>query len=238
MNFWKNYNLNKIHTKIPSTSIICHEKYNEARNIIGKGKIEDINQLSEKALKILNEIFTNKDRPNDFPTLRSLRLSKELKNWKLERSMAGDLLPDKGFGLTEASNEILEILGAKNWPKPLCTNNALYGVGLFNFLIGAKDSSTLLSNYLLDMIFHYEHGYDRAFPSLEIEIEKAFRDPRAINTTGGSQHRQGARIVMRYVRTKINLEKRYKSELNNLSARIDRHMAQILYFADSSVLGT
>jgi hypothetical protein len=83
------------------------------------------------------------------------------------------VLPSKGYGLTRTSNEVVQLLCAENWPPPLLTNRALFGLGFTNMLIGAYDPETLYSNYCIDIGFFYEHGYYKVFPEYEPLLKKA-----------------------------------------------------------------
>lgn len=171
------------------------------------------------------------------PRLVSLRLSSDLESWKTAQHAAGNILPPKGHGLAQASDALLEIFGAAGWPEALKTNNALFGCGIASLLMGAADAPTMFSNYVTDMAFYYEHGYNYVFPSLEPLFEKGLDDPHALRTPGGRQRRGVVRAGKRYVQGKIALEKDHKAGLTNRSARLSRKTAQIISLSESSLLG-
>jgi hypothetical protein len=171
------------------------------------------------------------------PRVTQLRLSPELEAWKSSQHAIGNVLPPKGAGLSPVSQEILHILGAEDWPEALKTTNALFGCGIASLLMGAADSTTMFSNYVTDMAFYYEHGYNYVFPNLEPLLEKGLNDPHALRTPGGRERRDAVAIGKRYIQGKIALEKKHKGHLLNRSARLDRRTAQIVSLSESSLLG-
>jgi hypothetical protein len=175
--------------------------------------------------------------PSSGPRVTQLRLSPELEAWKSSQHAIGNVLPPKGAGLSPVSQEILHILGAEDWPEALKTTNALFGCGIASLLMGAADSRTMFSNYVTDMAFYYEHGYNYVFPNLEPLLEKGLNDPHALRTPGGRERRDAVAIGKRYIQGKIALEKKHKGHLLNRSARLDRRTAQIVSLSESSLLG-
>ncbi|KAF5570153.1 hypothetical protein FPHYL_1429 [Fusarium phyllophilum] len=223
-----------------------HAGYTEARSLIGRGTVDDLQRLSYHASTFVIEVFediedasgaSSTESLSSGPRVTQLRLSPELEAWKSSRHVIGNVLPPKGAGLSPVSEEILHILGAEDWPEALKTTNALFGCGIASLLMGAADSSTMFSNYVTDMAFYYEHGYNYVFPNLEPLLEKGLNDPHALRTPGGRERRDAVAIGKRYIQGKIALEKKHKGHLLNRSARLDRRTAQIVSLSESSLLG-
>ncbi|CAF9938191.1 hypothetical protein IMSHALPRED_000707 [Imshaugia aleurites] len=229
-----------------------HSGYSEARGLIGNGTVTDLRTLSIQARDFVVELFKDIDHssgttslgnlkplafPKSGPTLVQLRLSSDLERWKAAQHAVGNVLPPKGTGLGQASAKALRIFGAEGWPEALTTNNALFGCGIASLLMGAADAPTMFSNYVTDMAFYWEHGYNHVFPSLEPLLWRGLADPRALHTLGGPERRQAVCIGREYIQVKIALEERYKKHLTNLSARLCRRDAQIISLSESSLLG-
>ncbi|WKT51472.1 hypothetical protein QSH57_016442 [Fusarium oxysporum f. sp. vasinfectum] len=226
-----------------------HTGYTEARSLIGRGTVDDLQRLSYHASTFVIEVFEDIEdasgassteslsSPSSGPRVTQLRLSPELEAWKSSQHAIGNVLPPKGAGLSPVSQEILHILGAEDWPEALKTTNALFGCGIASLLMGAADSRTMFSNYVTDMAFYYEHGYNYVFPNLEPLLEKGLNDPHALRTPGGRERRDAVAIGKRYIQGKIALEKKHKGHLLNRSARLDRRTAQIVSLSESSLLG-
>ena len=229
-----------------------HAGYSEARSLIGDGNVADLKRLSLQAQDVVAELFGDREdmsetsslheekflpAPESGPRLVQLQLSSELECWKKEQYAVGNVLPPKGTGLAQASDKALEILGTTDWPEALKTNNALFGCGIASLLMGAADASTMFSNYVTDMAFYYEHGYNHVFPSLEPLLQKGLADPQALRTLGGRERRECVCIGKQYIQSKIALEKQHKTHLTNRSARLNRRTAQIISLSESSLLG-
>ncbi|KAF5025709.1 hypothetical protein F66182_2176 [Fusarium sp. NRRL 66182] len=227
-----------------------HVGYAEARSLIQGGTVEDLERLSYQARTFVKEVFEDVEDasgdscqdslssdPGSGPRVTQLRLCPDLEQWKQSQHSIGNILPPKGAGLSPASEEILQIFGAEEWPEALKTTNALFGCGIASLLMGAADSSTMFSNYVTDMAFYYEHGYNYVFPNLEPLLEKGLYDPHALRTPGGCERRDAVSIGKRYIQAKIAFEKQHKSHLLNRSARLDRRTAQIVSLSESSLLG-
>lgn len=229
-----------------------HTGYREARTLIHDGAVADIATLSQQASEVVGDVFRDVDSvlgcsassedgclssSDSGPKLVRLRLSPELERWKEDQQLAGNILPRKGSGLSQVSDSILEIFGAAGWPEALRTNNALFGCGIASLLIGAADAPTMFSNYVTDMVFYSEHGYNHVFPNLEQLVERGLTDRHARRTPGGLERRSAVFVGQRYVHGKIALEEKHKSHLKNFSARLDRRTAQIVSFSESSLLG-
>lgn len=223
----------------PSDRLPTHSGYVEARSLIGNGNLLTLADLSSEASKFVSSVFDAVASKNcsTSSTVVRLRLSEELQQWKAEQHKQGNILPTKGKGLRRASEEVLRLLGASNWPEPLITTNALFGCGITNLLVGGHDPNTVMSSYVTDMAFYYEHGYHLVFPELEGLIKKGVRDSRARRTLGGSERRAAVEIGIKYIRGKISLEEQHKADLSYLSARLDRRTAQIVCLCESSLFG-
>ncbi|KAK7423492.1 hypothetical protein QQX98_000949 [Neonectria punicea] len=227
--------------------------YSEARTLINEGTTADLEALSLQAQDYIIQLFGDvEDVPDSAsplgdtgslsspelgPMLVQLRLSSDLERWKEDQHAAGNILPFKGAGLSQASDTVLDIFGAAGWPEALKTNNALFGCGIASLLMGAADAPTMFSNYVTDMAFYYEHGYNYVFPSLESLLQKGLADPHALRTPGGRQRRDAVGVGKRYIQGKIALEKQHKAHLTNRSARMSRRTAQIVSLSESSLLG-
>lgn len=231
---------------------LTHAGYIEARRLIGAGTSADLERLSIQARDFVIEPFKDIEDvsdtsavseakflplPKSKPAMVHLRLSLDLQRWREDQHAVGNILPPKGAGLTQASDRILRILGAGNWPEALKTNNALFGCGIASLLIGAVDAQTMFSNYVIDMSFYYEHGYNHVFSSLEATLQKCLTDPHALRTLGGRERRSAVCIGKQYIQGKIALEKKHKMHLMNISARLSRRSAQIISLSESSLLG-
>ncbi|WXC60324.1 hypothetical protein SNK03_006190 [Fusarium graminearum] len=224
-----------------------HIGYSEARSLIGRGTVDDLQRLSNLASTFVIEVFEDIDESSGASSgssslgsgsrVTQLKLSPELEQWKQSQHAIGNVLPPKGAGLSPVSEEILHILGAEHWPEALKTTNALFGCGIASLLMGAADSDTMFSNYVTDMAFYYEHGYNYVFPNLEPLLEKGLNDPHALRTPGGRERRDAVAIGKRYIQGKIALEKKHKDNLLNRSAPLDRRTAQIVSLSESSLLG-
>ncbi|OAQ61408.1 hypothetical protein VFPPC_09254 [Pochonia chlamydosporia 170] len=228
------------------SSFPVHAGYSEARSLIGDGSVADLKRLCLQARNLVGEVFLDVENKSETSTLSfsesgpglvHLRLSPDLERWKNDQHAVGNILPPKGSGLTQASDTVLNIFGAAGWPEALTTNNALFGCGIASLLIGATNATTMFSNYVTDMAFYYEHGYNYVFPSLENLLQRGLEDPHALRTPGGQQRREAVSIGKWYIQGKIMLEKTHKLHLAHRSARLGRRMAQIVSLSESSLLG-
>ncbi|KAH9883973.1 hypothetical protein F4778DRAFT_576299 [Xylariomycetidae sp. FL2044] len=233
------YRWGKSQFKKRSDIFPSHSGYNEARNLIGNGSLETLNQLTAESLQFITGVFEAAEStdPADGKSLVQLRLSDDLAQWRDEQHALGRILPTKGKGLSRVSDDILDLLGASSWPESLITTNSLFGCGIASLLIGSHDTKTMFSNYVTDMAFYYEHGYHYVYPELESLVNKAMRDCHALQTLGGVERRTAVAIGLKYIRAKIALEERYKANLSHRSAKLDRRMAQTISLCESSLLG-
>ncbi|KAM0421247.1 hypothetical protein ACHAPT_010969 [Fusarium lateritium] len=229
-----------------------HAGYSEARCLVGDGKVADLEALSLQAVDLVGRVFADVEQasedstldkegslpsPGPGPSAVHLQLSSDLQRWKEDQHRAGNVLPPKGTGLSKASDGTLKLIGAEDWPEAMKTNNALFGCGIASLLMGAADPSSMFSNYVTDMAFYYEHGYNYVFPSLEQMYQKGLTDPHALRTLGGRERRDAVRVGMRYIQGKIALETKHKAHLTTQSARLDRRSAQVISLSESSLLG-
>ncbi|CAM0948881.1 unnamed protein product [Alopecurus aequalis] len=222
-----------------------HAGYSEARVLVGKGAVADIRRLTREAEDMVTELFASIGKEKETPQgvappgcrVVQLRLSPELAQWKSTQHAMGNVLPPKGEGLNKASPQVLAVLGAADWPEPMTTNNALFGSGIGNLLIGAADVRTLFSNYVTDMAFYYEHGYNHVFPSFHRLLQDGLADDHALRTLGGRERRQVVAIGASYIQAKITLEAAHRTHLKDRSAQLDRRAAQVIYLSDCSILG-
>ncbi|KAH0499647.1 hypothetical protein TgHK011_006825 [Trichoderma gracile] len=234
-------------------SFPIHRGYSEARDLVGNGTVPELAMLSNQARAFVAEVFADVgDASEDTssvgekqslsslesgPRVVQLRLSADLQAWKESQHAAGNILPPKGTGLSQASAGALQKFRAAGWPDALKTNNALFGCGIASLLMGAADAPTMFSNYVTDMVFYYEHGYNYVFPTLEPLLQKGLEDPHALRSPGGRERRDAVALGKQYIQGKIALEDRFKKNLSYRSARLNRRTAQIVSLSESSLLG-
>ncbi|QKX57606.1 uncharacterized protein TRUGW13939_04724 [Talaromyces rugulosus] len=214
--------------------------YAEARTILPEGPSINWHPVLEKAFNKLQVVFDEVEALNTQEpktAIAEISLSSELQAWRKEQHKAGRVLPSKGYGLTRASDTVIDILGVRDWPPPLLTNAALFGSGFANFLIGAYDPEVLFSNYCVDMGFFYEHGYNKVFPEYEPVIRWAATDAHAMATVGGTERRTAAEMGLKYIRRKIALEDESIGNLSNKTAKMTRKESLAVNFCECSLLG-
>lgn len=139
--------------------------------------------------------------------------------------------------MTTASDEVVQILNARGWPRPMLVNCALFGAGFANMLIGAYDAETLFSNYCTDLCFFYEYSYHRVFPEYEALLDEAANDPHALMAPGGKERRQVMQYTLQYVRCKVTLEEKHKGSLRGEMMRLNWHDAMVLFLCENSIVG-
>lgn len=221
--------------------------YEEARVLVRDGSLEDLDRIIKGGLGAIKELYALLDgnieqelKPEERNAslgIVDVRLSPELMSWKQEQHSQGRVLPGKGRGLRRASDEVIQLLGAEQWPAPLLTNNVLFGTGWTNMLIGAYDSRTLYSNYCCDMGFFYEHGFDKVFPEFEKTISRCALDPKARKTPLGAERRDAVNMGLAYIRGKADLEASHVTQLTGKTAKIDRRTAHLVCFCEASLTG-
>lgn len=212
----------------------------EIGELVGDGSVDACHKLVDDALTAISRIFTSIDKPDPKSRigLVDLKMCPKLAKWKEERQKQGRVLPSKGKGLARTTDKVIELLDCAEWPAPLLTTNALFGVGMAAFLIGAYDPQVLYSNYCVDMAFYYEHGYDRVFPEFEPMFQAASDDPHARNSFAGYERREAAKAGLRYIRGKVELERQYLPHLTpGRSAKFDRTTAATIMWGESSLVG-
>jgi hypothetical protein len=106
------------------------------------------------------------------------------------------------------SKEVCKLLGADQWPAALVTHGVLFGCANMNLFMGAYNAPTLISNYLNDQVFYYEHGYHKVFPEFENLLKGSLVDKNALQTPGGLQRRVAAEIGIKYIKAKVDQEER------------------------------
>jgi len=200
---------------------------------------DDMSHGGDKAKEATSSSSSSSSSSSDTGRCRVvlLRLSPQLEQWKREQHAVGNILPPKGAGLSQASSQILAILGAEDWPEAMTTNNALFGCGIASLLMGAADVHTMFSNYVTDMAFYYEHGYNHVFPSLNRLLHLGLTDRHALRTPGGRERREAVCVGKVYIKNKIALEEEYKLCVENRTAQMNRRAAQIISLSESSLLG-
>ena len=213
--------------------------YAQARSLLPDQTAASWEAVLEKGVSKLTSVFRDVGEPKACggKAIANVVLSDDLQAWRESQHMAGRILPAKGYGITRASDTVIDIMEVRDFPPPLLTNSALFGTGLANFLIGAYDSKVMYSNYCTDVGFYYEHGYHQAFPEFEEIIRCASKDPHAMQTLGGKERRMAADIGLKYTRAKIGLEEKTKSNLANKTARLSRTEALLLNFCESGIWG-
>ncbi|RYP47016.1 hypothetical protein DL768_006876 [Monosporascus sp. mg162] len=219
-------------------AILMHPGYTEAMSLIRDGRSEHLDNLRNEALGFVLSTFDELDEgPNSLSrNLVELRLSDLLK-WKEEQHKAGRTLPCKGQGLRRASDGVTRLFGAEKWPEPLVTSDAIFGCGMANMLMAAYDARTPYSDYVTDRVFYYEHSYHKVTPGFENPFREENIDPHTVRTPAEADRRAAVDIGARYIKDKIDLEVRYKSELSMKMAKLDRRSAQVVFFSESSLMG-
>ncbi|KAF4633183.1 hypothetical protein G7Y89_g4930 [Cudoniella acicularis] len=213
--------------------------YLAARELAPDGTLESWEELGAIALAKLTEVFNEfeNSEASSEGAVTEISLSESLQQWRKDQHSTGRVLPSKGNGITPASMEVLEVFRVHDWPPPLLTNNAMFGAGVTNMLIGAYDAETLYSNYCNDVAFYYEHGYHKVFPEFESLLKQASNDAHAMQTLGGIQRRQVAEVGFKYIRSKVALEEKHMTKLAYRTAKVNRREALILCAFESSIVG-
>ncbi|KAL1876997.1 hypothetical protein Daus18300_002606 [Diaporthe australafricana] len=234
-----------------------HSGYEEARILIGGGSQKDIERNISKGLKavtmtynILEADHSEANSKRSWPEpdasfhqrLESLNivevcLSDDLVAWKREHHGLGPIPSSSRHGLRRASDEVIQLLGAEDWPAPLLTTNVLFGTGLMNMLMGAYDARVLYSNYCVDTDSHYEPSSDRASPELDrpSSIFSTYSKPRKVPL--GVERRKAVESGLAYTHGKAELETRYASRLAGNTAKMDREVAHMVYFCEANRAG-
>ncbi|KAI9036265.1 uncharacterized protein KD926_002130 [Aspergillus affinis] len=214
-------------------------EFQSERTILPDTSQQSWEKVVNFALSKVNEVFDHVSGNASTKTtaLRELSLSQELQSWRESEHQAGRKLPHKGYGLRQIPKSVINLMGAKNWAAPLLTRAAFHGSGLANMLIGAWDAETLYSNYCVDLVFYYEHGYHKAFAGFESLVRDATTNTRAQNTLGGAERRLATDIIKQYIRQKGHAEERNKTHLTKLSAKLNRDELRAVSLCESSICG-
>ncbi|KAI3397054.1 hypothetical protein diail_11290 [Diaporthe ilicicola] len=234
-----------------------HSGYEEARILIGRGSQKDIEQNISKALKAVTMVYNlleseyseanSKESSLGSDTsfhqrLESLNivevcLSDDLLTWKREHGGLGSTPSGNRRGLRRASDEVIELLGAEDWPAPLLTTNVLFGTGLMNMLMGAYDARVLYSNYCVDTDSFNEPKSERASPEFDrpASIFGTYPKPRKVPL--GAERRKAVESGMAYTHGKSELEARCASRLAGKTAKMGRETAHMIYFCEANRAG-
>lgn len=142
-----------------------HSGYEEARILIGRGTQRDIERNISKGLKAVSMAYRLLDDDNseagskhsgsdsDISYQQRLEnlnivevcLSDDLLAWKREHQGLGRTPSSSRRGRRRASNEVIELLGAEDWPAPLLTTDVLFGAGLMNSECHSSPATVLQS---------------------------------------------------------------------------------------------
>lgn len=227
-----------------------HSGYEEARILIGRGSQRDIERNIGKGLKAVTAAYNllgdetsqvdSKQSCSDSDVSYQQRLenlnivgvclSDDLLAWKREHHGLGRIPSDSHRGRRRASNEVIQLLGAEDWPAPLLTTDVLFGAGLMNMLIGAYDARVLYSNYCVDTDSFCEPTSDRS--SREFD-----RPPSILKVPLGAERRKAVESGLAYTHGKSQLEARYASRLADKTAKMDRETAHVVYFCEANRAG-
>lgn len=235
-----------------------HSGYEEARILIGRGSQGDIERNIGKGLKAVTAAYNLlSDENTEVESKQSCSgsdvsyqqrlenlnivgacLSDDLLAWKREHHGLGRIPSDSHRGRRRrASNEVIQLLGAEDWPAPLLTTELLFGAGLMNMLIGAYDARVLYSNYCVDIDSFHEPTSDRSSrefdrpPSMFATFPKPQRNPL------GAERRKAVESGLAYTHGKSQLEARFASRLADKTAKMDRETAHVVYFCEANRAG-
>lgn len=236
-----------------------HSGYEEARILIGRGSQEDIERNISKGLKAVTMAYhilegddakaeSNQncsDSDTSFQqrlenlSIAEVCLSDDLLSWKREHHGLGGIPSDSHCGRRRASNEVIQLLGAENWPAPLLTTDLLFGAGLMNMLIGAYDARVLYSNYCVDTDSFCEPTSERSTPEFDrpSSIFATFPKSHKVRVPLGVERRKAVESGMGYIHGKAQLEARYASRLIEKTAKMDRETAHLIYFCEANRAG-
>lgn len=228
-----------LHPTVPRPPLRINAECSVARGLFCDRRLESWEHIGVTAIMKLLDVFNHLDSTLPFPgnPVAKVSLSAELEKWRQSQHDAGRILPSKGPGLARASQEVIEIFKAQDWPPALLTDSALFGSGFANMLLGAHDPKTLYSNYCNDMGFYFEHSYHKIFPEFEDLVRQASEDPHALHTLGGRERRVASAVALKYTKTKMAFEELHKANMSYKTARLNRREALLLYFCDSEIWG-
>lgn len=236
---------------------VKHSGYEEARILIGRGSQSEIERNISKGLKAVSTAYAlldddtcdaeSKRSPSDSDIsyqkrLESLNivglcLSDDLLAWKREHHGLGKISLDSHRGRRRASNEVIQLLGAEDWPAPLLTTDVLFGAGLMNMLIGAYDARVLYSNYCVDTDSFYEPTSEGSSPELDKPASIFAAFPKSQKVPLGVERRRAVESGLAYIHGKAHMETRHVPRLTNKTAKMDRETAHVIYFCEANRAG-
>ncbi|KAK7723973.1 hypothetical protein SLS64_000306 [Diaporthe eres] len=234
-----------------------HCGYEEARILIDRGTQKDIERNINKGLKAVTMAYNllyddnseaeSKQSCSDSDASFQQRLenlnivgiclSDDLVAWRREHHGLGCIPSDIHRGRRRASNEVIQLLGAEDWPAPLLTTDLLFGAGLMNMLIGAYDARVLYSNYCVDTDSLYEPKSERSSPEFDRPSSLFAGFPRPQKVPLGAERRKAVESGLAYIHGKADLEARYASRLTDKTAKMDRETAHVVYFCEANRAG-
>lgn len=234
-----------------------HSGYEEARILIDRGSQRDIERNIGKGLKAVTAAYNllgdetsqveSKKSCSDSDVSYQQRLenlnivgvclSDDLLAWKREHHGLGRIPSDSHRGRQRASNEVIQLLGAEDWPAPLLTTANLFGAGLMNMLIGAYDARVLYSNYCVDTDSFCEPTSDRSSREFDRPPSIFATFPKSQKVPLGAERRKAVESGLAYTHGKSQLEARYASCLADKTAKMDRETAHVVYFCEANRAG-
>lgn len=234
-----------------------HGGYEEARILIGCGTQNDIERNISKGLKAVSMAYNILDDDHSEAESKQNRsesdasyqqrlenlnivevcLSDDLLAWKRGYLGLERVLTSCRRGRRRASNEVIELLGAEDWPAPLLTTDVLFGAGLMNMLIGAYDARVLYSNYCVDTDSFCKPTSERSSPELDRPSSIFATFPKSQKVPLGVERRKAVESGLAYVHGKADLEARYASQLTDKTAKMDRETAHLVYFCEANRAG-
>ncbi|KAG8160505.1 hypothetical protein KVR01_010041 [Diaporthe batatas] len=235
---------------------VKHSGYEEARILIGRGSQSDIERNISKGLKAVSTAYRVLDEDKcdsqskqhgpdpdisyqqqlDSINIIDVCLSDDLMAWKREHHALGRISSDSHRGRRRASNEVIQLLGAEDWPAPLLTTDVLFGAGLMNMLIGAYDARVLYSNYCIDTDSFNEPQSERSSPRSNRSASVFSAFPKS-QIPLGLERRRAVESGLTYTHDKSQLEARHETRLNGCTAKMDRETAHVVHFCEANRAG-
>ncbi|POS68731.1 hypothetical protein DHEL01_v212875 [Diaporthe helianthi] len=238
---------------------VKHSGYEEARILIGDGSQGDIERNINKGLRAVSTAYRLLDNDNsesqsnpnclgpeisyqqqlESPNIVGVCLSDDLLAWRREHHLhaLGRISSDSHRGRRRASNEVIQLLGAEDWPAPLLTTDVLFGAGLMNMLIGAYDARVLYSNYCIDTDSFHEPPSERSSPEPNRQSSACSAFPKAQKVPLGVERRRAVESGQTYTHAKSDLEARQMTRLDGCTAKMDRETAHVVYFCEANRAG-
>lgn len=236
---------------------VKHNGYEEARILIGRGSQSDIERNISKGLKAVSTAYLILDEDKrdaqskqncpdpdnscqqqlDSLNIVDVCLSDDILAWKGEHHALGRISSDSHRGQRRASNEVIQLLGAEDWPAPLLNTEVLFGAGLMNMLIGAYDARVLYSNYCIDTDSLNEPPSERSSPGPNRPASVFSAFPRSQKVPLGVERRRAVESGLAYTHDKSQLEARNVTRLSGCTAKMDRETAHVVYFCEANRAG-